>query len=98
MQHSKPSAMSGKIFVLDTSVLLYDHNALNNFEEHDVAVPVQVLEEIDNLKDGNETRNLEARQFIRLMDSLSRRRLISEWTPLKGAQREIGRASCRERV
>lgn len=87
MQHSKASATSSKIFVLDTSVLLYDHNALNNFQEHDVAVPVQVLEEIDNLKDGNETRNLEARQFIRLMDSLSRLKLISEWTPLKGPHR-----------
>lgn len=87
MQQSKPSATSNKIFVLDTSVLLYDHNALNNFKEHDVAVPVQVLEEIDNHKDGNETRNLEARQFIRLMDNLSRHKLISEWIPLKGTHR-----------
>lgn len=87
MPRSKPSATSNKIFVLDTSVLLYDHNALNNFKEHDVAVPVQVLEEIDNHKDGNETRNLEARQFIRLMDSLSRHKLISEWIPLRGTQR-----------
>src|SRR5690606_36341901 len=87
MQQSKPSATSNKIFVLDTSVLLYDHNALDNFQEHDVAVPVQVLEEIDNLKDGNETRNLEARLFIRQMDNLSRHRLISEWVPLKGRNR-----------
>lgn len=85
MQHTKSHPTTHKIFVLDTSVFLYDHNALNSFQEHDVAVPVQVLEEIDNLKDGNETRNLEARLFIRLMDSLSRQKLISEWIPLKGS-------------
>lgn len=87
MQHTKPKTTSPKIFVLDTSVLLYDHNALNNFKEHDVTVPVQVLEEVDNLKDGNETRNLEARLFIRLMDNLSRHKLISEWIPLNGPNR-----------
>jgi PhoH-like ATPase len=32
-----------KIFVLDTSVILYDANAINNFDEHDVAVPITVL-------------------------------------------------------
>lgn len=73
-----------KIFVLDTSVILYDHNALNNFKEHDVAIPVQVLEELDNMKSGNETRNFEARSFIRTMDELSRNRLINDWLPIKG--------------
>ena len=35
-----------KIFVLDTSVILYDHNAFENFQEHDVALPIQVLESL----------------------------------------------------
>ncbi len=39
-----------KIFVLDTSVILYDHNAIMNFEEHDVAIPIPVLEELDEFK------------------------------------------------
>jgi hypothetical protein len=39
-----------KIFVLDTSVILYDHNAINQFQEHDVAIPITVLEELDNFK------------------------------------------------
>src|ERR1700759_4097773 len=56
-----------KIFVLDTSVILYDHNAFENFQEHDVAIPIQVLEELDNMKSGNDTRNFEARSFIRLL-------------------------------
>jgi PhoH-like ATPase len=75
---------SNKIFVLDTSVILYDHNAFQNFEEHDVAIPIQVLEELDNKKNGNDTRNFEARSFIRLMDDLSRNNLVNEWIPLNG--------------
>ena len=39
-----------KIFVLDTSVILYDHNAINSFEKNDVAIPITVLEELDNFK------------------------------------------------
>jgi PhoH-like ATPase len=73
-----------KIFVLDTSVILYDHNAFENFQEHDVAIPIQVLEELDNMKSGNDTRNFEARSFIRLMDGLSRHSLINKWQPLNG--------------
>ena len=73
-----------KIFVLDTSVILYDHNAFQNFQEHDVAIPIQVLEELDNKKNGNDTRNFEARSFIRLMDDLSHNSLVNEWIPLNG--------------
>jgi len=73
-----------KIFVLDTSVILYDHNAFENFQEHDVGIPIQVLEELDNMKSGNDTRNFEARSFIRLMDDISSNHLISQWRPLNG--------------
>jgi PhoH-like ATPase len=72
-----------KIFVLDTSVILYDHNAVNNFQEHDVAVPILVLEELDNFKSGNDTRNFEARNFIRLVDQASKHNLINKWFPLR---------------
>ena len=73
-----------KIFVLDTSVILYDHNAFENFQEHNVAVPIRVLEELDNMKSGNDTRNFEARSFIRLMDEVSQKNLLNKWVPLKG--------------
>jgi PhoH-like ATPase len=72
-----------KIFVLDTSVILYDHDAVNNFQEHDVAVPILVLEELDNFKSGNDTRNFEARNFIRLIDQASKNHLINKWFTLK---------------
>ncbi|MEE1944304.1 PhoH family protein [Pedobacter sp. KR3-3] len=81
---SKPdSSPSKKIFVLDTSVILYDHDAVNNFQEHDVAVPVLVLEELDNFKSGNDTRNFEARNFIRIIDQASKKHLINEWFSLR---------------
>ena len=39
-----------KIFVLDTSVIIYEHNSILNFDEHDVGIPITVLEELDNFK------------------------------------------------
>ena len=52
-----------KIFVLDTSVIIYDHTAVKSFKEHDVVIPITVLEELDNFKKGNDTKNFAAREF-----------------------------------
>ncbi|MCF8303982.1 MAG: PhoH family protein, partial [Bacteroidales bacterium] len=71
-----------KIFVLDTSVILYNHNALNSFDDNDVAIPITVLEELDNFKKGNEIKNYEAREFIRILDRLSANNTLTEWLPL----------------
>ena len=60
-----PTSKKTKIFVIDTSVILHDHNAIHNFDEHDIAIPITVLEELDNFKKGNDTKNYEAREFIR---------------------------------
>ncbi len=79
----KTKSIIQKIFVLDTSVILYDHDAINNFQEHDVAVPALVLEELDNFKNGNDNRNFEARNFLRLMDKASKSNLINKWFSLK---------------
>ncbi|MCI5057115.1 MAG: PIN domain-containing protein, partial [Flavobacteriales bacterium] len=54
-----------KIYVLDTSVILHDHNAINNFEDNNVGIPITVLEELDNFKKGNLDKNYAAREFIR---------------------------------
>jgi PhoH-like ATPase len=70
-----------KIHVLDTCVLLYDHSALNNFEENQIAIPITVLEELDNFKVGNETKNFEARESIRIIDRLSKDFTLQEWIP-----------------
>jgi len=73
-----------KIFVLDTSVVLYDFKAMSNFEEHDVAVPLTVLEELDQFKKGNNVINLHAREFMRQLDALSEESDLREWIPING--------------
>ena len=73
-----------KIFILDTSVILHDHNSVNNFEEHDVVIPITVLEELDNFKKGNETINFEAREFIRFLDAKSKEVTLEDWRPING--------------
>ncbi|MEE4257096.1 MAG: PhoH family protein [Bacteroidales bacterium] len=71
-----------KIFVLDTSVILYNHNAIYSFEDNDVAIPITVLEELDYFKKGNETKNFETREFIRIMDRLSKNNSLQNWIPI----------------
>lgn len=71
-----------KIFVLDTSVLLFDHNAINNFQDNNVIIPITVLEELDNFKIGNETKNFEARAVIRFLDKMSDNGGLNSWIPL----------------
>jgi PhoH-like ATPase len=81
---TSPGEEVEKIFVLDTSVLLYDSNAVNNFDEHSIVIPIQVLEEVDNFKKGNETKNFEAREFIRFIDQVAQKQLINDWVALPG--------------
>lgn len=71
-----------KIYVLDTSVLLHDHNSINNFEDNYVAIPITVLEELDKFKVGNENKNFEARETIRIIDRLSEADTLNSWIPL----------------
>ena len=76
-----------KIFVLDTSVILHDHNVLDCFEENDIAIPITVLEELDNFKRGNDTKNYEAREFIRILDRLSNAFTLQDWIPINGEEK-----------
>lgn len=78
------STKEKKIFVLDTSVIIFEHNSILNFAEHDIVIPITVLEELDNFKKGNDTKNFEAREFIRLIDKLSGGRMLHNWNPLNG--------------
>lgn len=76
-----------KIFVLDTSVIIYDHTAIKNFKEHDVVIPITVLEELDNFKKGNDSKNFSAREFIRYVDALSGKNSLQDWTAINGPTR-----------
>lgn len=73
-----------KIFVLDTSVIIYDHQAIKSFKEHDVVVPITVLEELDNFKKGNDTKNFAAREFTRYIDKISGRNTLQDWVNING--------------
>jgi PhoH-like ATPase len=61
-----------KLFVLDTNVLMHDPTSLFQFEEHDVYVPMVVLEELDNNKKGMTEVARNARQVSRFLDELVR--------------------------
>ncbi len=84
----KEENKSKKIFVLDTSVILYDHNAIQQFAEHDVAIPITVLEELDNFKKGNDIKNFSAREFIRMVDGLSKHHTLQDWVNLNGSDKK----------
>ncbi len=60
-----------KLFVLDTNVLLHDPTSLFRFEEHDIYLPMIVLEELDAHKKGMTEVARNARQTSRALDALA---------------------------
>ena len=56
---------SRRLYALDTNVLLHDPTALFRFEEHDVFIPMTVLEELDEKKQGVSEVARNARQASR---------------------------------
>lgn len=75
-------AKKKKVFVLDTSVLLHDHQAITNFGKWNVAIPITVLEELDKFKVGNDTKNFSAREVIRFIDKMSIAESLQNWISL----------------
>ncbi len=59
-----------KHFVLDTNVLLHNPQAIFKFEEHEVVIPLSVIEELDTFKKNNDEKGRNARQVIRALDRL----------------------------
>jgi len=66
-KHTGPT----KLFVLDTNVLLHDPMCLFRFEEHDIFLPMIVLEELDAHKKGMTEVARNARQTSRTLDALA---------------------------
>ena len=71
-----------KIYLLDTSVLLHRPEAIFSFGEHQVVIPVVVLDELDNFKRGSMEINRNARHVIGLFDDLRSRGAIFEGVAL----------------
>ncbi|MDO5674612.1 MAG: PhoH family protein [bacterium] len=66
-----------KTFILDTNVILHDSACLKNFAEHDIVIPITVIEELDHFKKGNLALNYHAREFVRNLDALSANKLFN---------------------
>jgi len=71
-----PTAAAGrssgtrKHFVLDTNVLLHNPQSIFKFEEHEVVIPLTVIEELDKFKKNNDETGRNSRQVIRSLDKL----------------------------
>ena len=61
---------SHKLYVLDSNVLIHDPSAILQFQEHQVVIPMIVLEELDKLKMGKQSIASDCRQAIRQIDRI----------------------------
>ena len=75
---------SKKVFVLDTNVLLHDPNSILHFQEHDVVLPIVVIEEVDHFKKDQTEVGRNARAVSRLLDRLRTGGTLSRGVPLEG--------------
>jgi PhoH-like ATPase len=62
--------LAKKNYVLDTSVYLTDADALFKFDNHDIFIPLKVLEEVDKHKKRQDSVGINARKIIRTLDEL----------------------------
>lgn len=62
--------MANRLFVIDSNVLMHDPTAIFRFQEHDLFIPMMVLEELDNNKKGRSEVARNARQVSRFVDEL----------------------------
>lgn len=75
---------SKKVFVLDTNVLLHDPNSILHFQEHDVVIPIVVIEEVDHFKKDPTEIGRNARSVSRMLDRLRATGSLSRGVPLEG--------------
>ncbi len=73
-----------KVFVLDTNVLLHDPQAIFHFQEHDVVLPIVVIEEIDSFKKDQTEIGRNARSLSRGLDRLRAKGNLSDGVTMDG--------------
>jgi PhoH-like ATPase len=78
------SASAKKVFVLDTNVLLHDPMSICHFQEHDIVIPIVVIEEIDTFKKDQTEIGRNARAVSRQMDKLRQNGSLSQGVALEG--------------
>jgi PhoH-like ATPase len=80
---------SRKIFVVDTSVLLYDKESVHSFPGNDVVLPLVVLDELDSFKDKPGILGESARYVNRYLDSLRKNGRLDQGITLEGTDQTI---------
>ena len=65
-----PNKSGQRLFVLDTNVLMHDPGAMFRFQEHDIYIPMVVLEELDAAKKGLSELSRNVRQVSRFLDDI----------------------------
>jgi len=76
-----------KNYILDTNVLLHDPNSILNFQEHNVLIPIEVIEEVDRFKRESTERGANARTVSRTLDGLRSQGRLSEGVALPNGGR-----------
>src|SRR6266508_4528373 len=76
-----------RTYVLDTNVLISDPDALGRFQEHDVVVPLTVIEELDKLKARPDELGASARRAVRALEALREQGSLAEGVVLAGGGR-----------
>ena len=74
----------GKIFVLDTNVLLHNSAALTSFTDNQVVLPIEVIEELDEFKKDNDEKGRNAREAIRRLDNFRRKGKLRDGVATEG--------------
>ena len=75
-----------KIFIIDTSVLLYDRNSIHSFPDNDVLIPLVVLDELDRFKDKKGLVGENARYINRYLDNLRTQGSLHQGIELENGQ------------
>ena len=78
-----------KTFVLDTNVILHDSTCIYHFDEHDIVIPITVIEELDRFKKGKDILNCNAREFLRALDTLTGDHIFNGGVPVSEGQGRI---------
>lgn len=87
-----------KIFIIDTNVVLFDPHAIFKFAEHDVIIPIVVVEEVDKFKRDMTENGRNARTFSRVIDELRAKGALSKGIPLKSGGKLIIDIGNNERI
>lgn len=75
-----------KIFIIDTSVLLYDKSSIHSFPENDIVIPIVALDELDRFKEKKGVTGEAARYVNRFLDDLRKRGSLHEGVELENGQ------------